>query len=45
MSDGGPKYGPKLVTFVMNCVVRERTPSDTFIDSILVCSSGVRVAH
>ena len=32
-SDDGPKNGPKLVTFVINCVVHDGTPMDTFIDS------------
>jgi hypothetical protein len=44
-SNGGPKYVPKLVTFVVNCVVHDRTPSDTFTDSIIFCSSGVRIVH
>jgi len=32
-SDDGPKNGPKLVAFVINCVVHDGTPLDTFIDS------------
>ena len=29
-SDDGPKNGSKLVTFVINCVVNDGTPLDTF---------------
>ena len=31
-SGDGPKNGPELVIFVINCVVRHGTPLDTFID-------------
>jgi len=31
-SGDGPKNGPKLVIFVINCVLRHGTPLDTFID-------------
>jgi hypothetical protein len=30
-SDAGPKNGPKIITFVINCVVYDLTPLDTYI--------------
>ena len=31
-SDDGPKNGPKLVTFVINCLVHDGNHMDTFND-------------
>ena len=34
-SDDGPKNGRKLLTFVTECVVHDRTPLSTFIDKFV----------
>lgn len=33
-SDDGPRNGPNLVTFVINCLLHDGTPMDTFIDRV-----------
>jgi hypothetical protein len=39
------KNGPKLVTFVINCVVQDGTPLDTFIDLRTMEISGQTVVQ
>jgi hypothetical protein len=38
-SDDSPKNGPKLTTFVINCVVHNGTPSDAFI--CILCNTEI----
>ena len=44
-SDDGPKNGQELVTLVINCVVRDGTPLDTFIDLSTTWMCHLQIVH